>query len=225
MSDHTPSFPQTQSEPAADDQSKIPKKLSRRGFLKLTGGTAIGSTVITTGILPKPKSLHAAGEEVFKGITRIRLHVNGTKRELDVEPRTTLLSALRNKLDATGTKNACDRGECGACTVLVDGKPVLACMMLAIDTIGKKIVTVEGLAANGKLDPVQQAIVDKDGLMCGFCTPGFVMSIRGLLNQNPHPTEVEVRQAVSGNLCRCGAYPRLFEAAMVAAQSSVERRG
>jgi xanthine dehydrogenase YagT iron-sulfur-binding subunit len=146
-------------------------------------------------------------------------------RSVEVEPRTTLLSVLRNKLEVTGCKEVCDRGECGACTVMVNGKTVLACMTLAVDAIGKEIITVEGLVIDGKLDPVQQAFVDKDALMCGFCTPGFVMSVRALLNKNPNPTEAEVRKAVAGNTCRCGTYGRVFEAAMAATKSTNGRRG
>lgn len=196
----------------------FPQKLSRRGFLKVTGGGALGSALLSTGVLPA-KNAGAAQTEVFKGFTPIQLHVNGQKRALAVEPRTTLLAALREQLDTTGPKEVCDRGECGACTALLNGKPVLACMTLALDAIGKEILTVEGLVKDGKLDPVQQAFVEKDALMCGFCTPGFVMSVRALLNGNPNPTEAEVRKAVSGNLCRCGTYPRVFEAALAATKA------
>ena len=198
-------------------------KFSRRGFLKVTGGGALGSALLSTGVLPA-KSADAAQAETITGFTQIQLHVNGQKRTLSVEPRTTLLAALREQLDTTGPKEVCDRGECGACTVLMNGKPVLACMMLACDAIGKEILTVEGLVKDGKLDPVQQAFVEKDALMCGFCTPGFVVSVRALLNRNPNPTEAEVRKAVSGNLCRCGTYPRVFEAALAAAKVGAQSR-
>jgi xanthine dehydrogenase YagT iron-sulfur-binding subunit len=161
---------------------------------------------------------------VIKGSTTIQLKVNGQLRSVDVEPRTTLLSALRNKLDVTGCKEVCDRGECGACTVMINGKTVLACMTLAVDAIGKELTTIEGLAMDGKLDPVQLAFVEKDALMCGFCTPGFVLSVRALLNKNPNPTEADVRAAVAGNTCRCGTYGRVFEAAMAAAKSTNGRR-
>lgn len=209
----------------SDDLIKIPKKFSRRDFLKVSGGSAIGTAVLSSAIAGKTPSALAAEAEVFKGLTKIQLNVNGKMRSVEVEPRTTLLSALRNKLEVTGPKEVCDRGECGACTVLMNGMPVLACMTLAIDAIGKEIVTVEGLVDNGKLNSVQQAFVEKDALMCGFCTPGFVMSVHALLSKNSNPTEAEVRKAVAGNLCRCGTYPRVFEAAMAAAQSTNGRRG
>jgi aerobic-type carbon monoxide dehydrogenase small subunit (CoxS/CutS family) len=137
---------------------------------------------------------------------------------VQVEPRTTLLNTLRNHLDLTGAKLVCDRGSCGACTVHVDGKPVYSCMMLAIDAQGKKITTVEGLAKGGRLTPVQQEMVNKDGYQCGYCTPGFVMSLTALLNENPNPTLDDVKMATSGNICRCGTYPRIFEAALAAAK-------
>ncbi len=206
----------------SDDPVKTPKKLSRRDFLKVSGGSAVGAAVITP-LVGKASPAVAAEAEVLKGLVPIQLNVNGKLRRVEVEPRTTLLSALRNKLEMTGSKEVCDRGECGACTVLVNGKPVLACMTLALDAIGKEITTVEGLVTAGKLDPVQHAFVEKDALMCGFCTPGMIMSVRALLNKNPNPTEAEIRHAVSGNLCRCGTYPRVFEAAMVAAKSAVDK--
>ncbi len=199
------------------------KKFSRRDFLKVSGGGAVGAAVIPSLVKTPPAPVD--GAVIFEGATTIQLKVNGQIRSVEVEPRTTLLSALRNQLDVTGCKEVCDRGECGACTVMMNGKTVLACMMLALDAVGKEITTVEGLAVDGKLDVVQQAFVDKDALMCGFCTPGFVMSVRALLNKNPHPTEAEVRKAVAGNTCRCGTYGRIFEAALAATQSTNGKRG
>jgi len=206
----------------SDEAIKTPKKFSRRDFLKVSGGGAVGAAVIPS--LVKTMPALADDAEIFKGATTIQLKVNGKARSVEVEPRTTLLSALRNKLDVTGCKEVCDRGECGACTVIMNNKTVLACMTLALDAIGKEITTVEGLLVDGKLDPVQQAFVDKDALMCGFCTPGFVMSVRALLNKNPNPTEADVRKAVAGNTCRCGTYGRVFEAALAAAKSASGRR-
>lgn len=209
MHDHD----QDSSSPAA---ASLPQNFSRRSFLKVTGGGALGATLLgKTASAASPQTQAIS----YKGFSSIQLKVNGHMRTLDVEPRTTLLSALRYQLETTGPKEVCDRGECGACTVLMNGKPVLACMTLAFDAVGKEVVTVEGLLQDGKLDPVQQTFVEKDALMCGFCTPGFVMSVRALLNRNPNPTETEVRQAVSGNLCRCGTYPRVFEAALAAAKA------
>jgi aerobic-type carbon monoxide dehydrogenase small subunit (CoxS/CutS family) len=137
---------------------------------------------------------------------------------VDVEPRTTLLSALRERLEMTGTKEVCDRGQCGACTVLMDGRPVLACMTLAVDARGREIATVEGLARNGELSAVQAAFVEKDGHMCGFCTPGMVMAATALLQENPKPSLEEIKQGMAGNLCRCGTYPKVFEAVQAAAE-------
>src|SRR5574342_34494 len=185
----------------SDEAGKTLKKFSRRDLLKVSGGGAVGAAVMPSLVKTTPVLAPQSGE-VFKGVTTIQLKVNGKARSVEVEPRTTLLSALRHQLDVTGCKEVCDRGECGACTVLMNGKTVLACMTLALDAAGKDIITVEGLAVDGKLDPVQRAFIDKDALMCGFCTPGFVISVRALLNKNPNPTEAEVRKAVAGNTCR-----------------------
>jgi aerobic-type carbon monoxide dehydrogenase small subunit (CoxS/CutS family) len=150
------------------------------------------------------------------------LNVNGQTHKVSVEPRTTLLNTLRNSLDpaVTGPKLVCDMGTCGGCTVLIDGKPVYGCLTLAIDAVGKEITTVEGLGTPDKLNAVQAAFVEKDGMMCGFCTSGFVTSISALLKRNPDPTEAEVREACKGNFCRCGTYPHIFQAALAAAKAS-----
>ncbi len=173
-----------------------------------------------------PAQVQAVAQELEKanrekvvgpGSVPIALNVNGKSLKLEVEPRVTLLEALRNHSNLTGSKEVCDRGTCGACTVLFDDKPVYSCSVLAIEAQGKAITTIEGLAENGKLSPVQQAFIDQDALMCGYCTPGFVMSITALLKQNPHPTADQVRHACCGNLCRCGTYPRVMQAALKAA--------
>ena len=158
-------------------------------------------------------------ERIPPGAVQIELRINGAARKVKVEPRTTLLSALRDRLDMTGSKQVCDRGACGGCTVLLDGRPVDACMMLALDARGREIRTIEGLAKGSELDPVQKAFVDSDALMCGYCTPGMVMSVRALLDANPSPTIDDVKRATAGNLCRCGTYPKVFEAALAAAKS------
>ena len=155
----------------------------------------------------------------------VMLRVNGGVHPLAVEPRRTLLDALRHDLYLTGAKKVCDMGDCGACTVLVDGRAVYACLLLAVDCADREITTVEGLAIGDQLDPVQQAFVEADAFQCGFCTPGQVMSVRALLNATPAPTEEEIRRAVSGNLCRCGAYQNIVKAGqraaeLVAAQAS-----
>src|SRR5207237_8359109 len=152
------------------------------------------------------------------GTRRTTLKINGESQTVDVEPRTTLLNARRDQLDLTGAKKVCDRGSCGCCTVIADGKPVYSCMMLAVDAQGKKITTVEGLGSPEKMSPVQEAFVEHDALMCGFCTPGFVVSCSALLAKHPNPTLDQVKEACTGNVCRCGTYPRVFEAAMAAAQ-------
>ena len=156
---------------------------------------------------------------------QIRLEVNGQTHELTIPSHRTLLDVLREELDLTGSKRGCDRGECGSCTVLLNGKPVYSCITLAAQVRGRSIVTVEGLALRqaqdgraGQLDPVQQAFLDEDGGQCGYCTPGFLMSARALLDVNPHPTDAEIREALSGNLCRCNAYGRILQSVRTAAE-------
>src|ERR671919_328691 len=157
----------------------------------------------------QPLSVHTA---------TVVLQVNGQRHQLEVRHHWTLLDVLREHLDLTGAKRGCDRGECGSCTVLVGGKPVYACQMLVMQVGERPVFTIESLAEGGQLDPVQQAFLENDGGQCGFCTPGFVMSARALLNTNPHPTEEEIRQALSGNLCRCNAYGRIIQSVRAAAQ-------
>jgi len=142
----------------------------------------------------------------------ITLTVNGDLHQLVVEPRDTLLDALRDKLELRGTHLGCDSGDCGACTVLLDGEPVPACLVLAIDADGREVVTVEGVLQNGEPHPVQKAIVARGGIQCGYCTPGIIVSSVALLNRNPHPTEEEIREAIAGNLCRCTGYQKIVEA-------------
>lgn len=144
---------------------------------------------------------------------RIRLTVNGGVYEHAVEPRRTLLDTLRDDLGLTGAKLGCDMGQCGACTVLVDGEAMYACLLLTVEMEGHAITTIEGLTPGGELDPIQAAIIEHDALQCGFCTPGQVMAMKALLTQNPHPTDEEIDRGLSGNLCRCGAYPKLRAAA------------
>ncbi len=157
--------------------------------------------------------------EAMMSYHRITLSVNGSVEQLDVPSQMTLLQALRDKLALTGTKNGCNAGECGACTVLLNGEPVNSCMTLAVECDGASVVTVEGLAGNGELDPIQDAIIDEGGVQCGFCTPGVLISSRALLDRNPHPTEAEIREALVGNLCRCTGYVRIVEAVKQVASS------
>jgi xanthine dehydrogenase YagT iron-sulfur-binding subunit len=158
------------------------------------------------------------------GKVPVKLQVNGSFYTLEVEPRRTLLDVLRDDLCLTGTKKVCDMGECGACTVLLDDKAVYSCLLLAIECEGHQILTIEGLSNGNDLDPIQQAFIDQDAFQCGFCTPGQIMSIKALILKNPDPTPEEIRTAVSGNLCRCGAYSRIFAAAEAAAQAYSHRR-
>jgi aerobic-type carbon monoxide dehydrogenase small subunit (CoxS/CutS family) len=186
---------------------------SRRGFLKGAGLTAAGTllehaealTAEVKGAVHEPAAL---GPDAVA----VRLHVNGQVHATTAEPRDTLVVTLRDKLGLTGTKVVCDRGSCSACTVWVDETPQLACMTLTLDVGDKKVTTIEGLAEGETLHPVQAAFVKHDAMQCGFCTPGMVMACASLMKHNPHPTQPEVAHAISGNLCRCGTYPRIFAA-------------
>jgi aerobic-type carbon monoxide dehydrogenase small subunit (CoxS/CutS family) len=142
----------------------------------------------------------------------VSLTVNGKPHHLLVEPRVVLVDAIRDRIGLTGTKSVCGRGACGACTVLVDGEAQCSCLLLAVEMAGKSITTIEGLKSDNRLAPIQQAFVDADALQCGFCTSGMVMACKALLDHNPHPTRAQIRQAVAGNLCRCGTYPHVFAA-------------
>ena len=194
-----------------------PSGISRRRFLKGMGTGVAATGLLSTG-LQTLEAEAAPARTLGPGAVEVTLKVNGAARKVAVEPRHTLLDVVRNRLDITGPKPICERGSCGGCTVLMDGQPVYSCMMLAVDAAGKEITTVEGLGNGEGLDPVQEAFVRHDAQMCGFCTPGFVMSVRALLNRNPNPTLEDVKAAVSGNICRCGTYPRVFEAALTAAR-------
>lgn len=201
----------------SESNSKDGFSVSRRSFLKTFGTSA--AVAATAQVEAVAAELEKANKEKIVGPdpVPITLQVNGKAFQLKVEPRVTLLEALRNMTPLTGSKEVCDRATCGACSVLLDDKLIYSCSMLAIEAQGKRITTVEGLAENGKLSDVQQAFVEQDALMCGYCTPGFVMSVTALLKSNPKPTEAQVRHACSGNLCRCGTYPRILQAALKAA--------
>ena len=203
----------------SDDETPDKPGFSRRTFLR---GSAGGAAL--TGLITLSGKAHAAKTPPVVGPSAvpIKLDVNGAVREVKIEPRTTLVSALRDQLKLTGTKVGCDRGACGACTVHLDGVPALACTTLAIEVGERKVTTIEGLAKGDTLHPVQQAFVEHDAMQCGFCTPGMVMSCAALLAQTPKPDRVEIRQAVSGNLCRCGTYPKVFTAVMAASGQPAE---
>ena len=182
--------------------------LSRRGFLKSTGIVGIATAVVAQA---EPEA-QARIAEVGPGDVPVRLTVNGRPVNLMIEPRVTLLDALRMRADMTGNKRVCDRGTCGACTMLVDGRAVYSCSTLAIDVQGKQIRNIDGLPNGQTLHPVQQAFCDKDALMCGFCTPGFIMASVGLLEKHPNATPEQIKQGLDGNICRCGTFNRIFEA-------------
>ncbi len=191
--------------------------ISRRSFLKGVGITAAGTTMLNSGLLEAASS--TGPRVVGPGATEIVLLVNGRERRLSVEPCTTLAEALRNDLDLTGTKVICDRGSCSGCTVWLDGVPVNSCMTFALDVGGRKVTTIEGLGGAEHLHPLQAAFIAHDGMQCGYCTPGMVMSCAALLERNPNPSAQDVQQAISGNLCRCGTYPKVVEATLAAARS------
>jgi len=149
----------------------------------------------------------------------VSLTVNGDVHDLLVEPRKTLLAVLRDTIGLTGSKEGCSTGDCGACTVIVNGKSVTSCMMLAVSANGKEITTIEGLSGNGALHPVQQAFMENGGYQCGFCTPGFIVAAKAYLDENPNPTEAELRHALGGNICRCTGYTKIVEAIMSAAEA------
>jgi len=197
------------------DKSR-PAGLSRRGFLK---GLGVGS--VATGLLA-PVSLNEAlakeGGVVGPGESPVALKINGQSRSLNIEPRVTLLDALRNRLDLTGCKKVCDRGTCGACTVLVDGHPVYSCSMLAVEAEGREITTIEGLGAPERMNELQQAFVRHDAQQCGFCTPGFVVACTAFIRQHPNSTLDQVRAGLGGNLCRCGTYAGMMLAVVDAAK-------
>jgi xanthine dehydrogenase YagT iron-sulfur-binding subunit len=189
-----------------------PAKVSRRAFLKGMGTSAIAATMISIPVPSLPEAEAAVPAGLKEAV--IQLNVNERLYRLKVKSQWTLLEVLRRELGLTGTKKACDRGNCGACTVIVDGKAVYACSLLAITMEGKKILTVEGLAEGEKLHPIQKAFSEHGGYQCGFCTSGQMMSARALLDQKPKPTREEVRAALAGNLCRCGAYPKIIESVL-----------
>ena len=187
--------------------------VSRRDFFK-----TVGATSLATGVLGAAEAeAQTAGPTAFgPGETPVRLLVNGRVHNLNIEPRVTLLDAVRVRVGMTGNKRVCDRGTCGACTMIVDGRTVYSCSTLAIETQGKQVRTVDGLGTSTTLHPVQEAFCATDGMMCGFCTPGFVVATVALLEKFPHPTEAQARRELDGNVCRCGTFNRVLEAAMLA---------
>ena len=189
--------------------------VTRRGFL-----TTMGAGAVTIAVSSKLAAQPAAEAEMTERgeMTKVMLRINGRDYRLLVEPRWSLLYVLREGLGLTGAKPGCERGECGACTVLIDDVPRYACMTLAVEAEGTKITTIEGLMKGEDLGPVQQAFVEHDAFQCGYCTPGQIMAVEGLLRANPSPSAADIRRGVSGNLCRCGAYKHIFNAAQKAAK-------
>ena len=204
-------------------KNKDPEKIDRgrRQFLKATGMAPIAASVAGAAVVEAQTGAAIVGP----GEVPIELMVNGKRLALRVEPRMTLLNAIRNKADLTGNKRGCDRGVCGACTMIIDGRTAYSCSTLAIEAVGKQIRTVDGLADGPKLHPVQQAFCDRDALMCGFCTPGFVMATVALIEKHPKPTTDQVKKALDGNICRCGTFVRIMEAALTATSGAAAARG
>jgi len=192
--------------------------VSRRDFLRGAGVAVSGTLIAGETARANPEGGHATAI-LGPGKVPVTLRINGKPQKLELEPRVTLLDALRNHLELTGAKKVCDRGTCGACTVTLDGHPVYACSVLAIEAQGREIQTIEGLATIGKLHPVSAAFVDHDAQQCGFCTPGFVMAVKSFLDYNPNPTVEDVEKGLGGNLCRCGTYVGIRKAALQAAKT------
>ena len=192
-----------------------PESQSRRDFLEGTGSTMVAGAAATALGIPAASAQQTGN---ISARTAITLVVNGARHSVEVEDRWTLAELLRDRLDLTGTKIGCNRSECGACTVLMNGQPVYSCSQLAVWADGASIQTVEGLARNGQLSPVQEAFVENNGPQCGFCTPGQLMTATALLNSNPSPNSEEVREAMVGNLCRCSNYNAIVEAVVAAGE-------
>jgi xanthine dehydrogenase YagT iron-sulfur-binding subunit len=205
-----------------EDPSTPPAGFTRRGFIATIGTGAVAAGVAVTGQAEAaPGATLPPGAEMVP----VTLQVNGRTHRLLVEPRWSLLFVLRERLGLTATKLGCERGECGVCTVLVDDKTRYSCMMLALESEGQKITTLEGLMNAEELGTVQKAFVEQDAYQCGYCTPGQIVAVEGLLRANPAPTLEEIRQGVSGNLCRCGAYAHIFKAAERAAEMKKQEGG
>jgi len=203
-------------------EDKKGARFSRRSFLKSIGGGALGTAVVSTGLIKTDDAAAYVSETVGvgRGKTAVALKVNGKTYRVQVEHRQTLAEVLRDELGLTGTKIGCDRGECGACTVIIDGRNMYSCSQLAVWMQDKDILTIEGLAKGDKLDPLQEAFIEHDGPQCGFCTSGQIMSGKAVLMKNPKPTEAQVRRGLSGNLCRCGNYNREVAAVLAAASKT-----
>lgn len=196
------------------------KSFTRRDFLKGFGSGTLGAALAPKLLAQKAESIQTqSGEVPVYSRKQVKLTINGKDFNLVVEPQETLLDILRDKLNLTGAKKMCDRGECGGCTVLLDGNPIYSCMYLAIRAEGANITTIEGVAQKDKLHPLQQAFIDNDAYQCGFCTPGFLLASTALLKKNPHPTLDQIKEGLSGNLCRCGNFAKIYQAIDQAAKT------
>jgi xanthine dehydrogenase YagT iron-sulfur-binding subunit len=196
-----------------NDPNEPGRGFNRRSFLRGTGAAAAAASLATAPTLESPVSAaEAANEAIGPDAVPVSLMVNGKELKANLEPRVTLLDALRDYMDVTGCKRVCDRGTCGACTVMVEDKPIYACSMLAIEAQGKKITTAEGLMNGNQLSKVQQAFWTKDASQCGFCTPGFVVACTAVLQKNPKATAEEIKVGLDGNICRCGTYEQMAHA-------------
>jgi xanthine dehydrogenase YagT iron-sulfur-binding subunit len=212
--------PPSEGRPPRDDSTRA-GGVSRRDFIQTLGVSAAAGALAGSA---EPASGQArAADEVDllgPGPIDVRLRVNGQPLRATIDPATTLLEALRIHLSMTGSKEVCDRGACGGCSVLVDGRLTASCMLLAVDAVGSEITTIEGLARGPRLDPIQESFIRHDALQCGFCTPGLILAAKALLNENPKPALDEIKRGLSGNLCRCGAYPNVFNAVLEASGQS-----
>lgn len=191
---------------------------SRRGFLKGAGITAAGTVIASSGVLNLKGQTIEKNKTIGPDIVTISMKVNGKSRKLSIEPRTTLADALRIELQLTGTKVGCDRGSCSACTVWIDGVPALSCMILAVEVGSREVTTIEGVAKNGRLHPIQDAFIAHDATQCGFCTSGMIMTTAHLLEVKPVPSLEDVKVATRGNFCRCGTHPNVFKATLDASK-------
>ena len=199
--------------PKHEDKSNV----SRRDFFKTVGVTSVATSILTS---PKTQAQEGQVEVLGPGTVPIRLTINGQVRDFQIEPRVTLLDTIRNYAGLTGNKRVCDRGACGACTMIVDGRTVYSCSTLAIDVQGKTIRTVDGLASGDTLHPVQQAFCESDAMMCGFCTPGFIMSLFSMFKENSKFKDEEIKDSIAGNLCRCTGYHNIVKAVLQASEAS-----
>lgn len=197
-----------------------PSEFTRRKFIKGVGTGLAASYAYSPAIAKITKKIEEETEDFIEGKQSLTLVVNDRPVKLMIKPETTLVELLRDHLELTGTKISCNQGECGSCTVLVNDKPVYSCHILALDVAGKNVVTIEGLMKGEELHPVQEAFIEHDGLQCGFCTPGQIMAAQAILMKNPKPGKDEIIEGMSGNICRCAAYPNIIKSVVAAAENN-----